>query len=280
MSPRAFDRMMIEVEIGGNAKIGRLSDAQFRCLLTGVWALAAKAMPRGYLVVADEPATAHDVAHQAHCTPAVARKTLELLRSMEMIEMDDQLGVEFVHDWWSINPDPKPDPTNAERQRRFKAKRAVLHTGGSNALGNAPVTALVTPEVTPTEVKEKEKVGANAPNTSSRSSEARDLFAYWQQQCRHPSAVLDGKRRGAIESRLRDGFTVSQIQSAIRGAAKAPYVDPNGKRFDDIELICRNASKLESFIERDTAASTNVISMAGRPSRSTSGSDYDKAAGL
>lgn len=132
----AFDRMMIEVELEANPKIGRLDNAQYRCLISGVWALAAKATPRGYLVAAGEPIAPEDVARQARCSVTVARKTLAALRQMDMIEMDDELGVEFVHDWWEMNPDPKkPDPTGAERQRRWR-ERMKARNGSRNALRN------------------------------------------------------------------------------------------------------------------------------------------------
>lgn len=280
-----FQRMMIEIELGSNLKIGRLTDAQFRCLITGVWALAAKADPRGYLVVAGEPATAQDVAHQAHCNVRVAQQTMNVLRSMEMIEMDEDLGVEFCHDWWRINPDPKPDPTNAERQARWRERRRAAHNAARNGASNAPVTAGVTPNVTagvtpgvtPPEVKKKEKVGANAPTSmSNRASDVRLLFEFWQEQCGHPQAILDAKRRTAIEGRLRDGYTVEQIRTGILGAARAAYVNDAGKRFDDIELVCRNAVKLDSFIDR----ASKVVQLGGQKSRSQSGTDYDKAAGL
>lgn len=259
---------MVWIELSSNLKIGRLNDAQFRCLVTGIWAVAAKANPRGYLIVVGEPATADDIARQARCKPLIARQTLQIARSSELVEMDDELGVEFVHDWWEINPDPKPDPTNAERQARWRERRRAARNAernaASNAASNAPVTVRVTHEITGTEVKEKEKVGANAPtSTSSRSRQAHDLFEYWQHTCHHPGAIFDSKRRAAVEGRLRDGFTTDQIRQGIDGAARAAFVNDAGKRFDDIELICRNASKLESFVDRATAS--NVIALRGKP---------------
>jgi hypothetical protein len=77
-----------------------------------------------------------------------------------------------------------------------------------------------------------------------------DLFAYWQQQCNHAKAKLSPERRRAIGARLREGGTPEEIRTAIEGAARAAHVNDQGQRFDDIELICRNRSKLESFIAR------------------------------
>lgn len=88
-------------------------------------------------------------------------------------------------------------------------------------------------------------------------NQIRVVFEYWQHQCGHPKARLTNDRRQKISGRLRDGYTAEEICKAIDGAAKAAFVDPSGVRHDDIELICRNGSKLELFIERAKAKASN-----------------------
>ena len=88
---------------------------------------------------------------------------------------------------------------------------------------------------------------------------AAECFAYWQERCRHPTAKLTAERRRKIEARLREGYTVDDIRRAIDGAAKAAFVNDHGRRFDDIELICRSGSKLEGFMGR--VSSSNVALM-------------------
>lgn len=127
MSPRKFDRFMVDVEISGNPKIGRLTDAEFRCLVSGVWALAAKANPRGFLLVGPLPAGPEDVARQAHCSVSVARRTLAKLRELEMLETDEPSGWQWVHDWDELNPAPKPSDQpvrTRDRKRRSRASHA------------------------------------------------------------------------------------------------------------------------------------------------------------
>lgn len=81
--------------------------------------------------------------------------------------------------------------------------------------------------------------------------EIGELFAYWQQQCGHPQAKLSPQRRGRIAARLREGFTPEQLREAIDGAAKAAFVnEATGTRYDDCELIFRNASKVDLNIGR------------------------------
>ncbi len=51
-------------------------------------------------------------------------------------------------------------------------------------------------------------------------------------------------------ARLKEGYTLGQLMRAIDGAAAGAYVDDNGKRHDDLELICRNEVKVDGFIAR------------------------------
>lgn len=89
-----------------------------------------------------------------------------------------------------------------------------------------------------------------AKATSKAQGEAvRRLFAYWQTQCDHGRSKPTQDRMRKIGARLREGYTEADIRRAIDGAASAAY-ENDGRRFDDISLICRNGEKLESFIAR------------------------------
>lgn len=87
-----------------------------------------------------------------------------------------------------------------------------------------------------------------------KAAAVRGLFEHWQQACGHPHAKLTENRRRKIQARLREGYTPEQIREAIDGAARAAFVNDEGRRFDDIELVCRNGSKLEDFIARASQA--------------------------
>jgi hypothetical protein len=134
-----FDRLMVMVEIASNAKVGRLSDSEFRCMVTGVWALAAKAPIRGCLLVGELEAEPEDVARQGRCNLAVAKRTMAKMRKLGMIEHDAELDCERIHDWDEINPPPKMDNTAAERQAR---RRARLKSERDGTVSHAPVTPL------------------------------------------------------------------------------------------------------------------------------------------
>jgi hypothetical protein len=95
------------------------------------------------------------------------------------------------------------------------------------------------------------------------SGRARALadFEYWQARCNHPNAKPTAERVRKIEARYAEGYTSEQVRSAIDGAARGAYVDDSGKRFDDIELICRSGSKLESFIQRASGSVTPITKL-------------------
>lgn len=97
-------------------------------------------------------------------------------------------------------------------------------------------------------------------NAELRSAVA-ECFAYWQDRCGHHQAQLSADRRGKLEARLRErrshqdgdlSAAIADVRLAIDGATHAPFIGENGKRHDDIELICRSGSKLEDFMQRAT----------------------------
>lgn len=99
--------------------------------------------------------------------------------------------------------------------------------------------------------------GITPPMTAKQNGHATvaRLFAYWQSSCGYPSAKLTGDRVTAVSNRLREGYTETEIRKAIDGAAAHAYRDEeSGRKYDDIALICRSGSKLESFISRGEAA--------------------------
>ena len=98
------------------------------------------------------------------------------------------------------------------------------------------------------------------PNTNPKKKEERPpsedvsrIFSYWQSALNHPTAKLTAERKRKVEARLKEGYSVEQIIQAIDGCAASPFhrgQNDTGQVWDDLELICRNGSKLESFISR------------------------------
>jgi hypothetical protein len=240
MTPRGFSRFMVDNDLSGNEKIGRFTDAEFRALVCGVWSLAARAEPRGFLAVAGKPATAQDVARRAHCSAAVARSTLAKMHELGMLETED--GLDHVHDWEAYNPAPKEDRTAAERQRK-KRERDAKREAARLVLSlrcHGRDNGVVTPPEVEVEVEVEDEVGSSlqaepsAQPPEAPPGAAHDqhitmgktvrVFARWRDRCRKGSSrvMLTEQRDKAISSRLRrDGFTVEELLQAVDGAARS-----------------------------------------------------------
>lgn len=80
----------------------------------------------------------------------------------------------------------------------------------------------------------------------------RIVVDHWQRVMRKPKAALDSKRRRAVEGRLQDGYSVEDLCLAIDGCAADPWhqgSNDRGRKFNDIELICRDAKHVDDFLE-------------------------------
>lgn len=82
---------------------------------------------------------------------------------------------------------------------------------------------------------------ADSPNRQA----AEALFRYWAQRLEKDGRVVFGeKRRKAVMARLNE-YDAAYIARAIDGFAESFYTAPNGKRFDDLELLCRDETRVE-----------------------------------
>ena len=171
MSRRSYlPAMMIDVDIAGNLKLISLTDAEWRCHISGVMPIAAKSPIRGRLLVGDDIATAEHVAHQAHKPVALARRTMDKLRELRVIVPDDEYGCERVHDFEVWNPAPKVDRTAAARQQRrrdrLRAERddreAVTATSRRDDHGVTPTKEKGNKNTSPTHTSEDDAAPAAA----------------------------------------------------------------------------------------------------------------------
>lgn len=92
----------------------------------------------------------------------------------------------------------------------------------------------------------------------SRKVTAMELFRYWQRECCHPTAKPTTERITKLMGRLREGYSASEIRKAIDGAKHGAF-ETDGKRYDDIELVCRNGTKLEDFIQRGEKSTGAIV---------------------
>lgn len=85
-----------------------------------------------------------------------------------------------------------------------------------------------------------------AKEEKQNTCEVEEVFDYWKAKSNRPRSKLDQKRKTTIEKALKN-YSVSDLKDAIDGCLSSQYNIDNG--FDDIELICRNASKTERYIK-------------------------------
>jgi hypothetical protein len=164
------------------------------------------------------------------------------VRLLEVVREDDLEFTAFFPGW------ARRQPAIGGRQRTAEW-RARQETVTARDVSSQNVTAR---RLHKTEDKDIED-SLRSSSVESPNGDARELFAYWQRQCGHPNAKPTRDRLAKVRARLSEGYTAEQVRQAIDGAARAAFVNDAGKRFDDLELICRNGSKLEDFMSRSTA---------------------------
>lgn len=88
-------------------------------------------------------------------------------------------------------------------------------------------------------------------NMSPKGNDALEIFNHWKSVMKKSNnSLLNTKRTKAITARLKEGYTVEQIKLAITGCSMTPHnmgQNDNSKKYDDLELICRDGSNVERF---------------------------------
>lgn len=206
---RKFDRFMVDVNIASHPKLATFTPAERWCVVAGVFPLAALSPVRGRLLIGEHKANEQYVAHHSRVSRAVARSTLRKMRDVGMIVHDPDLDCDAVHDFGEWNPEPKHDPTNAERQARHKQRRRALSGNASNAqvtvACNASNGGVTLPEV---------EVEVKPPLTPPPSGGRQRQLLVWEKD------TLDWAR--AIET---DG-PAEQVLRAVRQAKPWEADDP------------------------------------------------------
>lgn len=141
MAPRQFDRYMIAIGASRHVKFRRLSIPERYAFFMGVLSIAAQSPIRGCLLVGDLNAEPEDVAAEAAVPVRVARSAMDKLRTVGVIVRDETNDCEAIHDFTDWNPEPKRDETNAERQRRYRARRNGVTDAVTSTVSNGHVTA-------------------------------------------------------------------------------------------------------------------------------------------
>lgn len=104
------------------------------------------------------------------------------------------------------------------------------------------------------EVKEEEKRKENESGCRDFNSEAEEVFEYYMQTFDgfFPKGLtLTKERKAKILARLKNGYSVDDIKLAITNIRRSSFhcgENEKGKVYATIEFICRNAAKLEEWM--------------------------------
>lgn len=83
------------------------------------------------------------------------------------------------------------------------------------------------------------------------TAQARQVFDAWKETLNHPKSVLDAKRERFITARIKDGYSVEQLQDAARGCKSSAYHQGQNESktvYDRIDLIYRDAEHVDQFL--------------------------------
>ena len=83
---------------------------------------------------------------------------------------------------------------------------------------------------------------------------AQEVFKYWQEKTGHPKAVYLPERAKLLNRWLKH-YTVAQLKQVVDGWEQSDYHrkrgakrDRGGPVYDDLELLFRSGSKIETFM--------------------------------
>jgi len=100
--------------------------------------------------------------------------------------------------------------------------------------------------------KNRKGPGSGKPKTEEGLA-VYEVYEHWLSVMEKPRAFLTDARKRKILKRLSEGYSVQDLKDAIDGCrASAFHMGENerGTIYNDLELICRNGQKVESFIAR------------------------------
>lgn len=91
--------------------------------------------------------------------------------------------------------------------------------------------------------------------TEKRQKQRREdiclVFEFWKSTLSHPRAKLDDTRKKTIKKALDAGYSVDDCKDAITGCSSTPFnmgANDSGQTYDSLDLILRNAEKIDRFI--------------------------------
>lgn len=96
----------------------------------------------------------------------------------------------------------------------------------------------------------KEPVNKELSVSTKHDETVKNIFAVWCEKMNSPRSRLDANRKRLIVNALKK-YTENDLIAAITGCAMSPFhmgINPDSKKYNGLDLILRNAEKIEQFI--------------------------------
>jgi hypothetical protein len=220
-----YDSILVATTVGGNRKLRRMRPEHRWTVIAGVWALAGESPIRGYLLITEqEHVSDQDIAERAGVTLKVVRATLTQMRALAMLEWDENIRAEHVHDWHEHQPDPRPSDTREawrDRKRRQRDKSRA---------GHDDVTRDGHDDVPPPKKKVRTTEEANASSTSTIEAFRDDverlcvlLATRIEENGSRRPTITDAWRRQARLLLDRDGREEADVARVIEWCQADPF---------------------------------------------------------
>ena len=230
----------------GHRKIRRtcrmlgISEVALRGYLVTLWLNVLRHSPDGDL----EDWTEEDIEHYAGWEGKPGLLVPALIETAWIDIVDDRA---VIHDWDEHSERlhvAKVRKQARERQRKHREKKKSRVTD-----------ALVTSDVTLDNARE-EKRGEEKRGKEKRGDNSAVLGVFEHYRKYHPRAHKKPKSTmqewKKIQARLNEGYSVEDLCLAIDGCHQSPYhmgENERNRKFDSLELIVRDSSKVTQFIE-------------------------------
>lgn len=101
-------------------------------------------------------------------------------------------------------------------------------------------------------------VSVSSSEEGSKGDAPAEVISYYK--TKHPRARPGEKEKKLVRARLADGFSAEDLKQAIDGNHASDFhqgKNDRGKKYNTLELIMRDASKVQSFIENHTKPGSN-----------------------
>jgi len=146
----------------------------------------------------------------------------------------------------------------------------VFKSLAKHNLESRVLTTLVTRVATTLKDKDKDKDKETDKEKEKDKSNVELIAASYVRL--HPRSRPGAKELGKIRDRLKEGFSVSELTTAIDGCHASPFhsgQNETGRKHQGLELICRDSAHVNQFIELAGQVNAPVLSKISQVTAAT-----------